>query len=189
MTSTTSTKLTEPEPDEPRPDRQPASTEAPASAPQDAQTSSPVDRLAKAEQATLRVVLYQPDRAAADRLRETFLRRGFEVRTAGMFNHLGGWLMLYGESAVLVLELPTIDTFRKAVLKEVRRLAPGIGVVALAKVVTPEVQRDTEAAHVAHVLPADASPDEVATAVELARQSARSGVATARAQVLEEEPE
>ncbi|HEX9640373.1 MAG TPA: hypothetical protein VGB13_03580 [Candidatus Krumholzibacteria bacterium] len=85
-----------------------------------------------------------------------------------------------------VLELPAIDTFRKAVLKEVRRLAPGIGVVALAKVVTPEVQRDTEAAHLARVLPTDATLDEIATAVELTRESARPGVGKP---VLDEEPE
>ena len=140
-----STKLAEPEPAQPRPDRQAAPTVAPASTPPDGQDLSPVAPSAKAEQAPMRVVLYQQDLASANGLREVLVRRGFEVRTAGMFNDLAGWLMLYGESTVLVLELPAIDTFRKAVLKEVRRLAPGIGVLALAKMVTPEVQRDTEA--------------------------------------------
>jgi DNA-binding NarL/FixJ family response regulator len=105
-----------------------------------------------------------------------------------MFNDLAGWLMLHGESTVLVLELPAIDTFRRAVLKEVRRLAPGIGVVALAKAVTPEVQRDAEAAHVARVVPTDASPEEIATAAELARKDAQT-VTAGREPVLEEEPE
>jgi len=94
--------------------------------------------------------------------------------------------MLYGESTVLVLELPAIDTFWRAVLKEVRRLAPGIGVV---KAVTPEVQRDAGVAHVARVRPTDASPEEIATAAELARKEARTAVTAGREPALEEEPE
>ena len=177
------TKLAEPEPAQPSPDRQPASAVAPASTP-----PSPVDSPARAER-PMRVVLYQQQLASANGLRELLVRRGLEVRTAGMFNDLAGWLMLYGESTVLVLELPAIDTFRRAVLKEVRRLAPGIGVVALAKAVTPEVQRDAEAAHVARVLPTDASPEEIASAAELARKDARTAVTAGREPMLDEEPE
>jgi hypothetical protein len=137
----------------------------------------------------MRVVLYQQDRASANGLREVLLRRGFEVRTAGMFNDLAGGLVLYGESAVLVLELPAIHRCRQAVLKEVRRLAPGIGVVSSAKVMTPEVHPDTEAAHVARVLPTDATPDEIAVAAELARENARPRVETEREPAPEEERE
>ena len=36
------------------------------------------------------------------------------------FNDLAGWLMLYGESTVLVLELPAIDAFRRAARKDAR---------------------------------------------------------------------
>ena len=71
----------------------------------------------------------------------------------------------------------------------VRRLAPGIGGVALAKAVTSEVQRDAEAAHVARVLPADASPEEIATAAELAQKDARPAVTAGREPVLEEKSE
>ena len=87
----------------------------------------------------MRVVLYQQDRASANGLREVLARRGFEVRTAGMFNDLAGWLMLYGEAAL-----------------------------------------------VARVLPTDVTPDEIATAVELTRESARPGDGHP---VLDEEPE
>jgi hypothetical protein len=57
----------------------------------------------------------QQQLASANGLRELLVRRGFEVRTAGIFNDLAGWLMLYGESTILVLELPAIDIFRTAV--------------------------------------------------------------------------
>ena len=143
---------------------------------------------AKAER-PMRVVLYQQQLASANGLRDLLVRRGFEVRTAGVYNDLAGWLMLYGESTVLVLELPAIEMFRRAVLKEVRRVAPGIGVVALAKAVTPEVQRDAEAARVARVLPTDATPDEIATAVKLAREDIRAGIPAEREPVLEDELE
>jgi DNA-binding NtrC family response regulator len=148
----------------------------------DGQATSVAVALATAKARPQRVVLYRQDLAAASTLKEALGRRGFEVRSAAMFSDLGGWLLLYGYSAVVVLELPSIDTFRKAVLKEARRVGQGVPVVALTKVVTSDVERDAEAACVVRVLPTDADPEEIATAVELACEDAHSKGITAKNQ-------
>jgi DNA-binding NtrC family response regulator len=101
------------------------------------------------------------------------------VRSAATFHDLGGWLTLWDYSAALVLELPPIDSLRRAVLKEARRLSRGVPLVALTKAVTPDIEREANAAGVVRVLPTDADPEEIVTAVERAGEDARARESTA----------
>ena len=150
-------------------DPQPTSTTAPM--PSGPKASSAPVTLATPSVRLRRVVLCAQNLASASALRAALLRRGFEVRVAAVFHDLGGWLMLWDYSAVLVLELPSIDTFRKAVLMEARRLSRGVPLVALTKVVTADIERDASANGVVRVLPTDAEPEEIVTAVELAGEN------------------
>lgn len=93
-------------------------------------------------------------------------RCGHEVRSVGLFVDLLRWLMRYGDSAAVVLELPSGDSFRLAVLKEVRRQCRRVPVVALARAVTVEVERDAEANQVRQVLPTAAPVEEIVEAVQ-----------------------
>ena len=155
-------------------DAQPESNVTPVSTRTDSAAGAKVVVAATPNAQPRQVVLYRSDRASATALADVLVRRGFEVRSAVMFCDLGGWLLHFDHSAVLVVELPSVDTFRQAVLHEVRRIAKGAPVIALTKVVTPDVERDTKAAGVVRVLPTDADSERIIAAIGMAREEGQS---------------
>ena len=112
-----------------------------------------------------KVVLCMRD---ANALRDALTKSGFEVRNTATVQEATAWLMLYRDSAALVIRLPRIDTFRKAVLREIHRIAPTVPMVCLVDAITPEIQQDLQLARVTKILTIDAPHNQVAEIVERA---------------------
>jgi hypothetical protein len=110
--------------------------------------------------------LVQIDDAAVSRgVCDALAGAGFVVHAIGPFKDLAAWLLLHRD-ATLVIALPAIDFFRKAVLREIRRLAPTVRIIALATSLTVDVQRDGEEAQVARLFPSAAAPAEIVGAIQ-----------------------
>jgi DNA-binding NtrC family response regulator len=112
-----------------------------------------------------RILLQVDDSALRRDLRETLARAGFEVDTVCAFKDLAAWLFAHPD-ATLVIALPAIDFFRRAVLREVRRLAPTARIIALAAGVAVDLQRDAVEANVAAVVAIGATPTEIADLIK-----------------------
>jgi DNA-binding NarL/FixJ family response regulator len=115
-----------------------------------------------------RVVLYHSHFASVGGLRDALTSDGVEVRVVSAFQEVAAWLMLYWDSAVLVLHPPAIDTFRRATLEAIRKVAPEVPIVALVPGLSAEIKGDLDRARVACVLTTDAAPAELLSAVRRA---------------------
>jgi hypothetical protein len=111
-----------------------------------------------------RVLVQIDDPALSRSLCAALAGAGFAVHAIGPFKDLAAWL-LFHRDATLVIALPSIDFFRKAVLREVRRLAPTVRIIALAPNVTIDAQRDAEEARVVWLFTSAASPAEIVGAI------------------------
>jgi DNA-binding NarL/FixJ family response regulator len=111
--------------------------------------------------AVRRGILLQIDAPVVTKaLREVLADAGYDVHAASQFKDLAAWLLLHRD-ATLVIALPAIDFFRKAVLREVKRLSPTVRIIALAPSVTIDVERDAQEANAAGVLPSSATPEAI----------------------------
>jgi DNA-binding NarL/FixJ family response regulator len=115
-----------------------------------------------------RAVLYVDDPALTNALRDALCGAGFEVLCVGTFQSVALWLMFPRGPVVLVVQVPSIDMFRRTTLREVRRAAPTVPVVALVPAITTEVREDTEHAQVDEVLTTNAQPIQIVEAVQRA---------------------
>jgi DNA-binding response OmpR family regulator len=111
-----------------------------------------------------RVLVQIGDPALSRGVCDALAAAGFVVHAIGSFKDLAAWLLLHGD-ATLVIALPAIDFFRKAVLREVRRIAPTVRIIALAASVTVDAQRDAEEAQVARLFTSAAAAAEIVGAI------------------------
>jgi hypothetical protein len=107
-----------------------------------------------------RVLVYSHNLPSASTLSEALARRGVEVRAVNDFQELCAWLVCWRGTAVALVELPRIDTFRETVMGDLHRLDPGLPVAPLDPAHTEEeMMHDVLPLLAADHLPDDADDD------------------------------
>ena len=117
------------------------------------------------EHAGQRVLVYCDGLASIPAVCKALVSSGFDVQLAGSFQELSALLVCRHDRTLLILHPPLLDTFRRAVLDSIRRLAPTIPTVVLVSRPVADAERILTDAVGVRFLDADSSAPEITGAV------------------------